>query len=98
MIRHTAVFRSKHPKGFAEEDAFLRDADVLAGISSVEKFEKRRQVSPKNDYSFCFSFQFADQAAYDFYNNHPDHVGFVRDRWIPEVAAFMEIVDVALQP
>ena len=33
---------------------------------------------------------FADQAAYDGYNNHPSHVSFVQGRWIPEVAAFME--------
>lgn len=98
MIRHTVVFRLKHVKGFAAEAAFLKVADVLAGIPEVHKFEKLRQVSPKNDYAFGFSFEFADQAAYDHYNNHPDHVAFVRDRWIPEVAAFMEIDYVALQP
>ena len=30
------------------------------------------------------------------YNNHPAHVAFVRDRWVPEVAAFMEIDYVVL--
>ena len=35
--------------------------------------------------------EFADQAAYSGYNDHPDHVAFVRDRWVPEVAAFLEI-------
>ena len=98
MIRHTVVFRLKHPKGSDAEAAFLKVADVLAGIPEVQKFEKLRQVSPKNDYAFGFSFEFADQAAYDHYNNHADHVAFVRDRWIPEVAAFMEIDYVALQP
>ena len=35
--------------------------------------------------------EFANQAAYAGYNEHPDHVAFVRDRWVPEVAAFTEI-------
>lgn len=35
--------------------------------------------------------EFADQAAYTRYNEHPNHVAFVRDRWVPEVATFMEI-------
>ena len=41
---------------------------------------------------------FADPAAYDGYNEHPLHVAFVRDRWAPEVAAFMEHDTVALDP
>jgi hypothetical protein len=35
--------------------------------------------------------EFADQAAYQGYNDHPVHVAYVRDRWIPEVEAFLEI-------
>ena len=48
-------------------------------------------MSPKNDFDFGFSMVFADQAAYDSYNVHPDHVRFVRDRWVPEVESFLEI-------
>jgi hypothetical protein len=91
MIRHTVVFNLKHAPGSAEEGAFLRDARVLAAIPGVETFEQLRQISPKNDYAFGFSMEFADQAAYSGYNEHPDHVAFVRDRWIPEVARFLEI-------
>lgn len=91
MIRHTVVFRLKHGEGSDAETAFLKDAKVLAAIPGVEKFEQLRQVSPKNDYRFGFSMEFSDQAAYSGYNDHPDHVAFVRDRWIPEVAAFLEI-------
>jgi hypothetical protein len=91
MIRHTVVFTLKHAAGSVEEGAFLRDAKVLAAIPGVEKFEQLRQVSPKNGYAFGFSMEFADQAAYGGYNDHPDHVAFVRDRWIPEVAEFLEI-------
>ncbi len=91
MIRHTVVFTLKHSAGSAEESAFLQDAKVLADIPGVGKFEQLRQVSPKNDYQFGFSMEFADQAAYSGYNDHPDHVAFVRDRWVPEVERFLEI-------
>ena len=91
MIRHTVVFTLKHPAGSAAETDFLDAADVLADISGVQKFEKLRQTSPKNDYAFGFSMEFADQAAYTGYDQHPWHVAFVKDRWIPEVARFMEI-------
>jgi quinol monooxygenase YgiN len=91
MIRHTVVFRLKHPPGSREEAAFLDAADILAAIPGVGRFERLREVSPKNGFAFGLSMEFADQAAYDAYNDHPDHVAFVRDRWIPEVAEFLEI-------
>ena len=96
MIRHTVVFRLKHTPGSTAETAFLKAADILDTIPGVQKFEKLRQTSPKNDYAFGFSMEFKDQAAYTAYNDHPTHVAFVRDRWVPEVAAFMEIDYVAL--
>ncbi len=97
MIRHTVVFRLHHPRGSQEETAFLTAAKVLAAIPGVEAFEQLRQVSPKNDFHFGFSMEFADAAAFKRYNDHPDHVAFVRDRWLPEVAAFMEIDYVPLE-
>jgi hypothetical protein len=42
MIRHTVVFRLKHPEGSAEEADFLSAADILACIPGVEAFEKLR--------------------------------------------------------
>jgi hypothetical protein len=91
MIRHTVVFCLKHPAGSAEERKFLADAMALKDIPGVEEFEQLRQVSPKNDYRFGFSMEFADEAAYRGYNEHPAHVAFVRDRWMKEVDAFLEI-------
>jgi Stress responsive A/B Barrel Domain len=91
LIRHTVVFTLKHASGSPEEASFLKDAKVLASIRGVENFEQLKQVSPKNDYQFGFSMEFASQAEYSAYNDHPDHVAFVRDRWIPEVAKFLEI-------
>jgi len=91
MIRHTVVFSLKHAAGSEAEAAFLRDALVLEAIPGVKKFERLRQVSPKADFAFGFSMEFADQAAYDGYNEHPVHTAFVADRWVPEVADFLEI-------
>jgi hypothetical protein len=91
MIRDTVVFRLKHARGSDEERAFLAAADVLATIRGVEKFEKLRQVSAKNDYTFGFSMEFADAAAYRSYNEHPEHARFVSERWVTEVEKFLEI-------
>lgn len=91
MIRHTVVFTLKHAPGSAEERQFLVDAMVLAKIPTVRNFEQLRQVSRKNAYKFGFSMEFDDQAGYDTYDQHPDHVAFVRDRWKTEVTDFLEI-------
>jgi hypothetical protein len=91
MIRHTVAFTLRHPRGSAEEAAFLDAALVLADLPMVGNFERLRQVSGKNGFAWGFSMEFADQAAYDAYNAHPVHTAFVRDRWQPEVADFLEI-------
>jgi heme-degrading monooxygenase HmoA len=90
MIRHAAIFRLKHAKGSAEEKSFLAALGELHNIPGVENFEIARETSPKNALDFAVSMIFADQAAYDGYNNHPSHVACVQSRWIPEVAEFME--------
>lgn len=92
MIRHTVAFRLKHPKGSPAEAKFLADSTrILTGIQGVQEFEALRQVSPKNGFTFGFSMEFADQAAYTGYDGHPDHIAFVRDRWMLEVEDFLEI-------
>jgi len=90
-IRHTVVFKLKHPKGSEEEKNFLNAIMKLSAIPGVEKFECMKQISKKNKYDFGLSMEFADQQAYDLYNNHPDHVAFVQNRWIKEVEDFLEI-------
>ena len=90
-IRHTVAFTLVHPSGSEAEIDFLAAAEALATIPGVETFELLAEVSPKNDYHFGISMDFADRAAYDGYNNHPDHVRFVQDRWVAEVAAFLEL-------
>jgi heme-degrading monooxygenase HmoA len=80
-----------HPAGSTGEEAFLEEAGRLATIPGVEDFELLAEVSPKNDYRFGISMEFADGAAYERYNAHPDHVDFVQRRWVAEVADFLEI-------
>jgi hypothetical protein len=96
MIRHMVFFRLKHPAGSTGEAEFFTAAGMLATIPGVERFERLRQVSRKNGYDFGFSMEFKDQAAYDSYNEHPEHVRFVQERWVPEVAAFLEVDTTAL--
>ena len=90
-IRHTVVFALIHPPGSGEEASFLAAGAALAALPGVEEFESLRQVSGKNGFTHGFSMEFADQQAYDGYSEHPQHVGFVAERWIPEVADFLEI-------
>ena len=91
-IRHTVLFTLRHVRGSAEERAFLADGDrILTAIPGVERFEVLRQVKPTTDFAFCFSMEFVDQAAYDRYSAHPEHVAFVERRWRPEVVRFQEV-------
>ena len=91
MIRHTVMFTPKHATGSSEEKNFLESAKALQKIATVKKFEVLRQVSPKCSHRFALSMEFDDEAAYRTYNEHPDHVAFVNDRWIPEVDSWQEI-------
>jgi Stress responsive A/B Barrel Domain len=95
-VRHSAAFALKHPEGSAEEADFLEAIARLEGIPAVEAFELMREISPKNDFRFVVKMEFTDPAAYAAYNDHPDHVAFVANRWDPEVADFLEIDVTAL--
>ena len=90
-IRHTVVFTPTHAAGSAEETDLLAAAANLAAIPGVEAFEILRETSPMNGYRFGLSMEFADAAAYASYNEHPDHVRFVQDRWLAEIEDFLEI-------
>jgi stress responsive alpha/beta barrel protein len=90
-IRHTVAFTLPYRQGSAEEQHFLEAAERLATIPGVEVFELLAEISPKNGYRFGISMEFADQSAYDAYNEHPDHVRFVQERWLAEVTDFLEL-------
>ncbi len=96
MIHHTVFFTLRHAAHSDAEQAFLSAAMVLATIPGVEGFSQVRQISAKNAFAFGFLMSFADNAAYQAYNAHPAHERFVRERWVPEVADFLEIDYVTL--
>jgi hypothetical protein len=91
-IRHMAVFTLKHSKDAPETARFLEDGyRILTGIPVVKNFEVLRQINPKTDFDFGFCMEFDSQDDYTAYNEHPDHVAFVQERWLKEVARFQEI-------
>jgi hypothetical protein len=94
-IRHSVVFTLAHEAGSAAEDDFLRAVAALASIPGVEAFELMREVSPKNSYDHSLTMEFADRAAYEAYNEHPEHASFVANRWDAEVTDFLEVDSVA---
>jgi hypothetical protein len=91
-IQHSVIFCLKHERGSHAERQFLEDGrDILTSIPVVKNFRVYRQVSPKNDYDFGFSMEFANQEEFEAYNAHPVHVQFVKERWETEVTRFLEI-------
>jgi heme-degrading monooxygenase HmoA len=90
MIEHTVTFLLKHASGSLEEQQFLQAAAALASLPGVRDFAIRRQTSAKNSHTFGITMRFDSQAAYDGYSQHPEHVAFVQERWLPEVADFLE--------
>jgi hypothetical protein len=97
-IRHAVVFTLVHPEGSAEEADFLAAIAALEAVPGVEAFELMNEVSPKNGFRYGLTMEFADRAAYEAYNEHPEHAGFVECRWDAEVADFLEIDTVAIEP
>jgi hypothetical protein len=91
MIRHTVVFKLVHPKDSPEENVFLDAISKLSAIPGVENFELLKQISRKNNFDYGLSMEFSSAKAYEDYNQHPDHVAFVRTVWMPEVTDFLEI-------
>lgn len=91
-IIHTVAFSLMHEPGSPEARQFLDDGrKLLTSIPTVQQFEVRKETSAKNDFEYGFSMKFADQDAYDAYNEHPVHVDFVQNRWEKEVTDFMEL-------
>jgi len=94
-IRHQVVFTLKHAAGSEQEADFFSAILALEAIPGVEAFELMREVSPKNAFAYALTMEFADRAAYEAYNGHPEHAGFVANRWDAEVTDFLEIDSVA---
>lgn len=88
MIQHTVAFRLHDS---ADVSAFWSRVEGLATLGGVQRFQVLRQVGAKNEFTHALSMYFESQTEYDQYNNHPDHVAFVQDVWIPNVADFIEL-------
>jgi hypothetical protein len=85
------MFTLKHETGSDAEREFMESALILAEIETVKRFERLRQVSMKCDHEFGFSMEFESMVDYETYDDHPIHIRFVNERWIPEVESFQEI-------
>lgn len=97
-MRHTVMFNLKYDVDAPETDKFLQDGQrILSALPMVKNFEVSRQVSSKNEYKFYFSMVFDNQEAYKAYNDHPEHVKFVKERWDTEVTNFLEADFVAVK-
>jgi hypothetical protein len=91
-VQHMVIFNLSHQKDSVEAQKFIQDGTrILTGIPVVMNFQAFNQVSKKNKYQYGFSMVFANQADYTTYNNHPDHMAFVQNRWMKEVSDFLEI-------
>ena len=92
QIQHGVIFTLKYEKGSPEANLFLEDGRrILTGIPVVQNFQVYDQVSKKNDFQYGFTMVFDNMEDYTTYNEHPDHVAFVEERWMKEVVDFLEI-------
>jgi hypothetical protein len=91
-IQHMVIFNLRYERGLVMANKFLTDARrILSVIPVVKNFQVLSQVSVKNDYDYGFSMIFDNKEAYTTYNNYPEHVAFVENRWEKEVTRFLEI-------
>ena len=91
MIRHSVVFKLKHPIGSEEEQLFFDAGNKLSSIAGVENFVCYRQTSVHNSFDYGLFMDFASKELYEKYNTHPDHVAFVDQYWLANVEGFLEL-------
>ena len=92
IYRHMVIFDFHAGTDSEKISLFLSDAErILSEIPGINDFQVCRQVSPKNDFPYCFLMDFDTIEIFKAYEQHPNHSGFVNDRWIPEVSRFLEI-------
>jgi hypothetical protein len=91
MIRHSVILKLKESISHESKKAFFDAVDKLKEIPDVKTFEVLNQISPKNKFEFGISMEFDNQEQYDTYSNHPAHLDFIQNFWIPNVEDFLEI-------
>jgi len=88
-IQHTVTFRLNDG---VDGNWFLDKARELAEIPGILEFEVLEQVGKKAaQFELALSMWFNSADDYAAYNDHPDHVDFVKNVWIPNVAEFLEL-------
>jgi len=97
-IQHTVFFELRHTPGSSDEARFFASAEALAELPDVHHFRRVEEISPKNPYRHGLLMTFETPAAYARYNEHPAHLAFVEEFWIPNVTRFIEIDFVAPPP
>ncbi len=89
---HHSVFLTFKPTTSEEEKAyFIAESRKLAQIPGVMNLKVLEEFNVTNPYTHGLGMDFEDQAAYDFYSNHPIHNRFVQEVWIPRVEKWQEI-------
>ena len=88
-IIHSVIFSLK--KEIDPLDFLKRSKKLLESITITEKFMVFKQASKKNKFNFGFYMEFKNQKAYEEYNNHPEHLKYVKNIWLNEVEDFLEI-------
>lgn len=91
MIRHSVILKLKETISDESKKAFFDAVDKLKEIPDVKTFEVLNQISPKNKFEYGISMEFENQEQYDTYSNHPAHLDFIQNFWIPNVEDFLEI-------
>jgi hypothetical protein len=91
MIRHSVILKLKKNISNESKKAFFDAVDKLKEIPDVKTFEVLNQISPKNKFEYGISMEFDTNEKYENYSNHPEHVAFIQNFWIPNVADFLEI-------
>jgi hypothetical protein len=91
MIRHSVILKLKENISNESKKAFFDAVDKLKEIPDVETFEVLNQISPKNKFEYGISMEFDTNEKYENYSNHPVHVAFIQNFWIPNVEDFLEI-------
>jgi len=88
-IQHTVTLRLHEG---VDQQWFLGKARALAVLPGVHEFEILRQIGSKAaQFELALSMYFDTDEDYQSYNNHPIHVDFVENVWIPNVAEFLEL-------
>jgi hypothetical protein len=88
-LQHTVAFRLNDG---VDPDWFLEQARTLGELPGVQDFEVLAQISAKSShFAWALSMWFNSEEEYESYNDHPTHIDFVLNAWLPNVSEFLEL-------